>query len=80
LSRFYRIGLDEYCFLRELDGTQTVAAILTRLAQRAGGQTFSENEALKVLSGCARTISWLLPAMSPTNTKMSLNFGKVPCG
>jgi putative peptide zinc metalloprotease protein len=28
---------------------QTVAAILTRLAQRAGGQTFSENEALEVL-------------------------------
>ena len=49
LSRFYRVGSDEYCFLRELDGTQTVAAILTRLAQRAGGQTFSENEALEML-------------------------------
>lgn len=49
LSRFYRIGIEEYCFLRELDGTQTIAAILTRLAQRADGQTFSEAEALEVL-------------------------------
>jgi putative peptide zinc metalloprotease protein len=49
LSRFFRIGLEEYCFLRELDGKQTVTAILTRLAQRGGGQTFSESEALEVL-------------------------------
>ena len=48
-SKFYRVGFDEYRFFRSLDGTQTVAAILSRLARDAKGEAYSEHEALQML-------------------------------
>ena len=48
-SKFYRVGFGEYRFFRSLDGTQTVAAILSRLARDAKGETYSEHEALQML-------------------------------
>ena len=48
-SKYYRVGFDEYRFFRSLDGTQTVAAILSRLARDAKGETYSEHEALQML-------------------------------
>jgi putative peptide zinc metalloprotease protein len=48
-SKFYRVGFDEYRFFRSLDGTQTVAAILSRMARDANGDTYSEHEALQIL-------------------------------
>ncbi len=48
-SKFYRVGFGEYRFFRSLDGTQTVAAILSRLARDAKGETYSEQEALQML-------------------------------
>lgn len=47
-SRFHRIGLEEYRFIRMLDGTKTFAVILATLA-REGGNAFTEGEALQVL-------------------------------
>ncbi len=48
-SRFFRVGFGEYRFFRSLDGTQTVAAILARLARDGGGDSFTEHEALQML-------------------------------
>ncbi|HEY3900128.1 MAG TPA: HlyD family efflux transporter periplasmic adaptor subunit [Chthoniobacter sp.] len=47
-SRFHRVGLPEYRFLRALDGTRPVAGILAQLA-REGGDAFTEGEALQIL-------------------------------
>lgn len=47
-SRFHRVGLAEYRFLRSLDGTRPVAGILAQLA-RDGGDAFTEAEALQIL-------------------------------
>jgi putative peptide zinc metalloprotease protein len=48
-SRFHRVGLREYRFLRALDGTRTVASILATLARSGGGESFTEAEALHVV-------------------------------
>ncbi len=48
-SRFHRVGLHEYRFVAELDGTRTVASILAQLARRGGGESFTEAEALHIL-------------------------------
>ena len=48
-SKFYRVGFEEYRFFRSLDGTQTVATILSRLARDAKGEAYSEHEALQML-------------------------------
>ena len=48
-SKFYRVGFDEYRFFKSLDGTQTVAAILSRLARDSKGETYSEHEALHMV-------------------------------
>ncbi len=48
-SQFFRVGLDEYQFFRSLDGTQTVASIIARLARDRSGETFTEHEALQML-------------------------------
>ena len=48
-SRFHRVGLGEYRFLRQLDGTRTVASILAQLARHGGGETFTEAEALQMI-------------------------------
>ena len=48
-SKFYRVGVDEYHFFRSLDGTQTVAAIVARLARDRSGETFTEHETLQML-------------------------------
>jgi putative peptide zinc metalloprotease protein len=48
-SRFHRIGLHEYRFLRELDGRRTIASILAQLARHGGGESFTEAEALQIL-------------------------------
>jgi len=47
-SRFHRVGLAEYRFLRALDGTRPVAGILAQLA-REGQEAFTEGEALQML-------------------------------
>ncbi len=47
-SRFHRVGLSEYRFIRALDGTRPVAAILAQLA-REGGDAFTEGEAMQIL-------------------------------
>ncbi len=48
-SRFHRVGLAEYRFIRALDGTLPVAGLLARLA-REGGEAFTEGEALQILA------------------------------
>ena len=48
-SQFFRVGFDEYHFFRSLDGTQTVASIIARLARDRSGETFTEQEALQML-------------------------------
>ena len=48
-SRFFRVGFGEYRFFRSLDGTQTVAMILARLARDGGGDSYTEHEALQML-------------------------------
>ncbi|MCE9611637.1 MAG: site-2 protease family protein [Chthoniobacter sp.] len=48
-SRFHRVGLAEYHFFRALDGTQTMATILARLARDGGGESFTEAEALQMV-------------------------------
>jgi putative peptide zinc metalloprotease protein len=48
-SRFHRVGLGEYRFLRALDGTRTVASILAQLARDGGGDAFTEQEALTMI-------------------------------
>ena len=47
-SRFHRVGLAEYRFIRALDGRRPVAGIITQLA-RDGGDAFTEGEALQML-------------------------------
>ncbi len=47
-SRFHRVGLAEYRFMRALDGTRPVAGLLAQLA-REGGDGFTEGEALHIL-------------------------------
>ncbi len=47
-SRFHRVGLEEYRFIRALDGSRPVAGILAQLA-REGGEAFTEGEALQIL-------------------------------
>lgn len=47
-SRFHRVGLAEYRFIRALDGTRPVAGILAQLA-REGQEAFTEGEALQML-------------------------------
>jgi len=47
-SRFHRVGLAEYRFIRALDGTRPVAGLLAQLA-REGGEAFTEGEALQML-------------------------------
>lgn len=48
-SRFFRVGFEEYRFFRSLDGSQPVAVLLARLARDAGGESFSEAEAMQLL-------------------------------
>jgi putative peptide zinc metalloprotease protein len=48
-SRFHRVGLPEYRFLRALDGSRTVATILAQLARDGGGEAFTEAEALQMI-------------------------------
>lgn len=48
-SKFYRVGFDEYRFFRSLDGSEPVAVLLARLARDAGGEGFSEGEAMQML-------------------------------
>jgi putative peptide zinc metalloprotease protein len=48
-SRFHRVGLAEYRFVRALDGTHTVASIIAQLARHDGGESFSEGEALQMV-------------------------------
>lgn len=48
-SRFHRVGLEEYLFLRSLDGTRTVATLLAELARTSGGSTWSEQDASQML-------------------------------
>ncbi len=48
-SKFHRVGFNEYRFFQSLDGTQTVAAILSRLARDSKGDTYSEHESLQML-------------------------------
>ena len=47
-SRFHRVGLGEYRFIRALDGTRPVAGILAEIA-REGGAAFTQSEALQIL-------------------------------
>jgi putative peptide zinc metalloprotease protein len=47
-SRFHRVGLAEYRFIRALDGRLPVAGLLAQLA-REGGEAFTEAEALQML-------------------------------
>ncbi len=48
-SRFHRVGLEEYGFFRELDGTRTMASILAKLARDGVGESFTEAEALHMV-------------------------------
>ena len=48
-SRFHRVGLREYQFLRALDGSQSMATILARLARSGNGEAFTESEALQMV-------------------------------
>ncbi len=48
-SRFHRVGLPEYHFFRALDGAQSLAAILARLARDGSGESFTEAEALQMV-------------------------------
>ena len=48
-SRFHRVGLAEYRFLRALDGSQSMASILARLARDGGGESFTEAEGLQMV-------------------------------
>ena len=48
-SRFHRVGLAEYRFFRALDGTQSMASILARLARDGGGEAFNEAEAMQMV-------------------------------
>ncbi len=48
-SRFHRVGIEEYNFLRALDGSRTMAAIVAQLARDGGGEAFTEGEALHML-------------------------------
>ena len=49
-ARFHRVGVVEYRFLRELDGTRTVATLLAQLARDGGSDALSEHEALQVIA------------------------------
>ena len=50
--RFHRVGLEEYRFLRALDGTRPVAAILAQQARTHGHAAFTEHEAIQMLRWC----------------------------
>ena len=49
VSRFHRVGLEEYRFFRALDGTRTMAAIAAQLVRDGGGESFTESEALQMV-------------------------------
>lgn len=49
-ARFHRVGVMEYRFLRELDGTRTVATLLAQLARDGSPDALSEHEALQVIA------------------------------
>jgi putative peptide zinc metalloprotease protein len=48
-SRFHRVGLEEYRFLRSLDGSRTVATLLAQLARAGEREAWSESEAAQIL-------------------------------
>ena len=48
-SRFHRVGLAEYRFLCALDGTQSMASILARLARNDAAASFTGQEALQIV-------------------------------
>ena len=48
-SKFHRVGLSEYAFLRALDGANTVEAILEQRVREGGGEAFTEVEAHQIL-------------------------------
>ena len=50
--RFHRVGLEEYRFLRALDGARPVAAILAQQARAHGSTAFTEHEAVQMLRWC----------------------------
>jgi len=52
-GKFYRLGYREYQFVRLLDGTATVSAIVGRMAARDGGEALNEHEALALVRGLA---------------------------
>jgi putative peptide zinc metalloprotease protein len=49
-ARFHRVGVVEYRFLRQLDGTRTVATLLAQLARDGSPDALSEHEALQVIA------------------------------
>lgn len=48
-SKFHRVGLSEYAFLRALDGVHTVSEILAQMVHDGGGDAFTEVEAMQIL-------------------------------
>ncbi len=48
-SRFHRVGLDEYCFLRTLDGSTSVATLIAMKARQSEGETLTDGEAMQIL-------------------------------
>lgn len=52
-GKFYRLGYREYQFVRLLDGTATVSAIVGRMSARVGDEALNEHEALALVRGLA---------------------------
>ncbi len=52
-GKFYRLGYREYQFVRLLDGSATVGAIVGRMAARDGDEALNEHEALALVRGLA---------------------------
>ena len=50
--RFHRVGLEEFRFLRALDGSRPVAAILAEQAREHRSAAFTEHEAVQMLRWC----------------------------
>ena len=50
--RFHRVGLEEFRFLRALDGSRPVAAILAEQAREHSSTAFTEHEAVQMLRWC----------------------------
>ena len=50
--RFHRVGLEEFRFLRALDGSRPVAAILAEQAREHSSAAFTEHEAVQMLRWC----------------------------